>query len=143
MDPRGVVAQRMYIDCTVTRAEKETHVIICQDKEARINQDRHRIASGKLAMTSSNSLRTTRLIPQFIPSSHGRHSKYPFPHTVRTTRSSASAKYRRFLLFSPAIEIRPFAVRYTCASSTNAFDCAVEIPVKLHQTATNEQYQRK
>ena len=53
------------------------------------------------------------------------------PHAVRTTRSSASAKYRRFLLFSPAIEIRPFAVIYTCASLTSALDCAVEIPVKL------------
>lgn len=59
------------------------------------------------------------------------------PHTVRTTRSNASAKYRRFLLFSPAIEIRPFAVRYTCASSTNALDCAVEIPVKLRQQKNN------
>lgn len=72
----------------------------------------------------------------FNHSSNVRHSTQ-IPHTVRTTRSSASAKYRRFLLFSPAIEIRPFAVIYTCASLTNALDCAVVIPVKLAPDSLN------
>jgi hypothetical protein len=34
-------------------------------------------------------------------------------------------------LFSPAIDIRPFVVRYMCPFSVRAFDCAVLIPVKL------------
>ena len=72
------------------------------------------------------------LVVLLIPGIQHKHKRHPVTlQTDRTTRSSASAKYRIFLLFSPAIEIRPFAVKYTCASSISALDCAVEIPVKL------------
>ena len=33
---------------------------------------------------------------------------------------------------SPAMDILPFVVMYTCALSTNACDCSAFIPVKLH-----------
>lgn len=48
-----------------------------------------------------------------------------------TTLSMLSAKYLIFLLFSPAIEMRPFSVRYTCAFSNSALLCTVFSPVKL------------
>lgn len=53
-------------------------------------------------------------------------------NSPRTARSSFSAKYPMFLLFSPAIDIRPFSVRYTCAFSVSARLCSCVSPVKLN-----------
>jgi hypothetical protein len=36
-----------------------------------------------------------------------------------------------FCRFSPAIDILPFVVKYTCPFSVSAFDCSLLIPVKL------------
>lgn len=44
-----------------------------------------------------------------------------------------AAKYRMLYVFSPAIDIRPFVVMYTCARSTSACDCSLFSPVKLHR----------
>jgi hypothetical protein len=44
-----------------------------------------------------------------------------------------SAKYSILLPFSPAIEIRPSIVRYTCAFSANALHCSAFNPVNLQR----------
>lgn len=51
--------------------------------------------------------------------------------------SMLSAKHRMLCVFSPAMDIRPFVVMYTCALSTNACDCSAFIPVKLHHRSAS------